>query len=328
MADVEFSDDEDETTLRRRIGSHVLPEFVTVEIETLTTDRAGTSSLRRSGFQVPPQPEIVEVETSTTDRAETSSQRRSGFQVRPEPKIVEVETSTTDRSETSSQRRSGFQVPPEPEIIEVGITSNDIGETRRPGWPGKRIQKVPPLLLKKKENTEDYIPAVVSVGPYHHGKPELSLAEGFKPKALDLFVMGGRQNLEFYYDRVLEMVGEIKNCYERRSVQGYSDHELARMVLLDACFIIVHMELSIPEPLPERDMYRPQTLKEHKRMTMVQHLGLLIVANVLRDMFLLENQIPLRVVKILINLRYGNSEGQMLLNRLVFESYFSLKFLS
>ncbi|KAL0456106.1 UNVERIFIED_CONTAM: hypothetical protein Slati_0949800 [Sesamum latifolium] len=299
MADIEFSDDDDETTLRRRIGSQVLPEFVTVDIETLTTDRAETSSQRLIGFQ----------------------------QVPPEPEIVEVETSTTDRAETISQRRSGFQIPPEPEIDEVG-TSNDRGESSRPERPSKRIQKVPPLLLNEKENTEYYIPAVVSVGPYHHGKPELSLAEGFKPKALDLFVMGGRQNMEFYYDRVVEMVGEIRNCYEGRSVDAYSDHDLVRMVLLDACFIIVHMELSIPEPVPEPDMYRPQTLKEHKGMTMVQHLGPLTLANVLRDMFLLENQIPFRVVKLLISLRYGNSEGEMLLNRLVFESYFYLKVLS
>ncbi|KAL0377202.1 UNVERIFIED_CONTAM: hypothetical protein Scaly_0837800 [Sesamum calycinum] len=327
MADLEFSDDEDETTLRGRIRSQVLPEFVTVEIKTSTTDRAETSSQRRIGFQVPPEPEIVEVETSTTDPAETSSQRRNGFQAPPEPEIVEVETSITDHVETSSQRRVGFQVPPEPEIVEEG-TSNDRGyETsrRRQAWL-RRIQKVPPLLLKEKKNTEDYIPAVVSLGPYHHGKPELSLAEGFKPKALDLFVMGGRQNLEFYYDKVLEVVGEIRNCYERRSVEAYSDHELARMVLLDACFIINHIEISIPEA----DMYRPQmpALKEHKGMTMVQHLGPLTCANVLRDMFLLENQIPFRVVKLLMNLRYGNNEGEMLLNRLVFESYFCLKVLS
>ncbi|KAK4424874.1 hypothetical protein Salat_1681000 [Sesamum alatum] len=236
--------------------------------------------------------------------------------------VVQVDEAT--EAEYENLQRSGFQVPPEPEIVEVETSNDRNDETSRPGrvYCRRLIQKVPPLLLKEKNNTEDYIPVAVSVGPYHHGKPELRLAEGFKPKALDLFVMGGGQNLEFCYDRVLEVIGEIKNCYEHPTGFYYSDHELARMMLLDACFIIIHMELSIPEPVPEPDMYRPQTLKEHKGLAMVQQLGALTLATVLRDLFLLENQIPFLVVKLLINWRYGNNEGELLLNRLVFESYF------
>ncbi|KAL2230459.1 UNVERIFIED_CONTAM: hypothetical protein Sindi_1640300 [Sesamum indicum] len=292
MSDIESSDDEDQTALRRRIGSQGLPEFHSVGIETLTNDRGETSSQLRIGSQVPRESEIAEVENPTTDHAEPSG-----------------------------QRRIGFQVPQEPEIAEV--------ETRRPGRAFFRpMHKVLPLMLKG--NTEHYIPVVVSMGPYHHGKPELSLAEGFKPKALDLFLMGGSDtlNLEFYYDIVLEMVGEIRNCYERRSVERYSEHELARMLLFDACFIIIYMESGIPEPVPEPGMYGPQTLKAHRGMTMGQHLGLATLANVLRDMFLLENQIPFRVVKRLVDLRFGEAEGEMLLNRLVSESQLYLKVLS
>ncbi|PIN16409.1 hypothetical protein CDL12_10936 [Handroanthus impetiginosus] len=117
---------------------------------------------------------------------------------------------------------------------------------------------------------------VVSIGPYHHGKPEL------------------------------------QNCYERNCIKSYSDDELVRMMLLDACFIIIYIETSCIEG-------RPQSA--HEKMiasnadNMFQKLGISIMSTVLRDMFLLENQIPLQIIKLLLESRYnGNQLGEELLH--------------
>ncbi|KAL0456075.1 UNVERIFIED_CONTAM: hypothetical protein Slati_0946700 [Sesamum latifolium] len=152
-------------------------------------------------------------------------------------KLTEIETSSggEELHETIHQLRSDApddQVPPHATIPIAGIeTSNSRGERQ----PRRVMQKVPSLLLDEEKNREDYIPKAVSVGPYHHGKAELSLAEAFKPKAVEMFVYGGELSRDFYYTKVFERIGEIKSCYEEGSTDAYSDRKLAEMMLYDAC---------------------------------------------------------------------------------------------
>ncbi|KAI3448830.1 hypothetical protein Pfo_005495 [Paulownia fortunei] len=83
------------------------------------------------------------------------------------------------------------------------------------------------------------------------------------------------------------------------------------MMLLDACFIIIHMEASTPEP----EKQEPEPMMLQKIFSSAQHLGMLTMTIVLRDLFLLENQIPIWIVKLLIKLRYEKDDGEKLLNR-------------
>ncbi|KAL0413623.1 UNVERIFIED_CONTAM: hypothetical protein Sradi_1564000 [Sesamum radiatum] len=109
----------------------------------------------------------------------------------------------------------------------------------------RTIQKVPPLLLREEKNRLDYIPKVVSIGPYHHGKPDLRLAEDFKSNAVDLFVSGGTcgRGREFYRAEVAKRIREIKSCYVASSTDEYSDDELVEMMLRDCCFIIIQITM-------------------------------------------------------------------------------------
>ncbi|KAL0456080.1 UNVERIFIED_CONTAM: hypothetical protein Slati_0947200 [Sesamum latifolium] len=103
------------------------------------------------------------------------------------------------------------------------------------------IQKVPSLLLTEEKNRQEYIPKVVSIGPYHHGKPELRLGEAFKADAVDMIVLGDVERREYYRAQVLERIGEIRSCYVAHSTDEYSDDALAEMVLRDCCFIIIQI---------------------------------------------------------------------------------------
>ncbi|KAK4406312.1 hypothetical protein Sango_0637700 [Sesamum angolense] len=220
--------------------------------------------------------------------------------------MAEVETSN---GEGDGQPQRGSQSPPE--VLQIVVQTRLLWRLRR-----RIFHKVPPLLLTEEKNRQEYLPKVVSIGPYHHGKSELSLAEAFKPTALDLFVLGGGRTGRFYYDKVLEVIGEIRSCYEERSTDAYSDSKLAEMMLLDACFIIIYIETSMPLEREPREMHgHEERLMMQKMLTVVQDLGLLTLAIVLRDLFLLENQIPLPILNLLIDLRYGNGAGEMLLNR-------------
>ncbi|KAL0413617.1 UNVERIFIED_CONTAM: hypothetical protein Sradi_1563400 [Sesamum radiatum] len=225
-------------------------------------------------------------------------------------KLTEKETSSggDEVRETIHQRRSDApndQVPPH-----TTETSNSRGEQQ----PRRRVMpKVPALLIEEEKNKEDYIPKVVSIGPYHHSKPGLGLAEAFKPKAVEMFVSGGEPN-HFYYDKVFERIDEIRSCYEEEATKTYSNSKLAEMMLCDACFIIIRMEANMPAE-QNREMGRIGARKHAKYWTMDQNLGRLKMALSYRDLLLLENQIPFWIVKLFITLRYKEDEGEELLNR-------------
>lgn len=177
----------------------------------------------------------------------------------------------------------------------------------------RKIQRVLPLLLefeKEKEKMNDYLPKVVSVGPYHHGKPELAFVEAFKPTAVDMFITGGRESKDFYHSMVLEIVEDIQSCYEQEWIAKFSKDELAGMMLRDASLVILHMEhiawaktMKLDEAIADKVGY------------MMDHLGSLIMQNLLSDLRLLENQIPLFLIKFLIRLRYGAGKDDELVSR-------------
>ncbi|KAL0377213.1 UNVERIFIED_CONTAM: hypothetical protein Scaly_0838900 [Sesamum calycinum] len=287
-------------------------EMINVEI---FDEEGGTSDQRQKGSQVPTEYVVNEVETSSDNEGETIDRPPSNESDQVPTPVIQMAEVETSNGEGDQQPQSGSQAPPE--VLQIVIV-----QTPLPWRPIRRkFHKVPPLLLTEEKKRQDYIPKVVSIGPYHHGKSELSFAEAFKPTALNLFVSGGGRTRRFYYNRVLEEIGEIRSCYEEGSTDAYSDCKLAKMMLLDACFIIIHIESGTP-PEGEPEMHGHE--HRSKVMTTVEHLGLLTSAIVLRDLFLLENQIPLSILNLLIDLRYGNGAGEKLLNRFMNGTLFGL----
>ncbi|CAA2994899.1 Hypothetical predicted protein [Olea europaea subsp. europaea] len=148
---------------------------------------------------------------------------------------------------------------------------------------------------------------MVSFGPYYHGLPELGIAEEFKHKVLALFVSSSGKDKQFFYCQIFKVVDQIRNCYVGVSRDAYDDGALAEMMLLDACFAIYLMKIALDD--------------EEKSFHFCQHLGMAVMTFAFQDMYLLDNQIPLWVIKLLTNLIYGNrEEGPKLICK--FSSYF------
>ncbi|KAK2995070.1 hypothetical protein RJ640_028240 [Escallonia rubra] len=130
------------------------------------------------------------------------------------------------------------------------------------------------------------------------------------------------------------MVDIARRCYVKGSTDAYDDEEFSRMMLLDACFILsvicsktFKMKYTGNQTPPTEnidghrcvvfsgssdDKADPVVLWYH------EHLGALGWANIFRDMFLLENQVPYEVLRVLINFRsdVGN-EGEATMNGFV-----------
>ncbi|CAA2970882.1 Hypothetical predicted protein [Olea europaea subsp. europaea] len=163
-----------------------------------------------------------------------------------------------------------------------------------------RIHRVPHHLRsrKLKEEEDYYTPKMVSFGPYHYGLHELCASEKFKPIILKTLVSSSYADI---YNKIFEVIDQVRNCYVGISKEKYDDKSLTEMMLLDTCFLIYVMKFR---------------LKPLNYPLLTQYLGVSGITLALRDIYLLENQIPLSLIKRLINLinKDGEEESTLICN--------------
>ena len=92
----------------------------------------------------------------------------------------------------------------------------------------------------------DYFdPAVISFGPYHHGKRELQEIDNIKDEAMLKFIKeSGKSFLEFYYE-VRNMNHLTRACYADCSEEKYCDDTFALIMLRDGCFISYLLDIVV-----------------------------------------------------------------------------------
>ncbi|KAL8498597.1 hypothetical protein ACS0TY_021801 [Phlomoides rotata] len=170
------------------------------------------------------------------------------------------------------------------DIHDLDKTYEDRSRRRR------QIHRVPPQLRRSDKKRSQYDPMVVSLGPYHHGKEELQAAEDIKHTFFNRLTSNTSTKKNIFYDTVLDKIDEIRGCYANDCVNNYDDKKLATMILLDACFI------------GETDVF----LDWH------QCLGIATLQFAVPDILLLENQIPFRVVKSILDLQRGKEADELI----------------
>ncbi|KAL6658408.1 hypothetical protein ACP70R_003994 [Stipagrostis hirtigluma subsp. patula] len=148
----------------------------------------------------------------------------------------------------------------------------------------RRIHRFPQHLrgIGGKENryTE---PCVVAIGPYHNGRPHLQEMEEVKQAAAYSFCNAPGRSFKEVYQKVFSVAGDARRCYDASSVAHLSDAALATMMFLDGCFLMQLMTKPEDPPIVGRILsHGPRILK---------------------DVFLLENQIPWLVLEALMELR-------------------------
>lgn len=177
--------------------------------------------------------------------------------------------------------------------------------------PRRLIRKVSPELRMKNKmlgGSSPYDPVMVSLGPHHHGKPELQQAEEFKKICLEQ-CLGDEDNKindqEKLHNRILGRIDEVRNSYDEVALVNRhnniydNDDRLAHMMLLDACFIICYMEIRTAKPKDDEDMW--SMWRYH-----LGDAGCHRFAE--RDIMVLENQIPLFVLELVMFAKYKTEE--------------------
>ncbi|CAK9185903.1 unnamed protein product [Ilex paraguariensis] len=174
----------------------------------------------------------------------------------------------------------------------------------------KKLQKVIQELRNNKELEGCFDPRVVSIGPFHRGKPELEDAEKLKATfAFHFFKESGRDPKEFY-NKFLELVGEAKGYYLDGSTDNYDDNTFAHMMFLDGCFILRFIDVVLNQKAEGLYMFRI--------------LGQGRVSMLVSDLILLENQLPFQVIRALMSIRYKEDEGENMIHSF-FEKWYGLE---
>ncbi|KAG5609524.1 hypothetical protein H5410_020805 [Solanum commersonii] len=108
-------------------------------------------------------------------------------------------------------------------------------------------------------------------------KLQLNVVEDFTPKTLEMFIHGSNKKQDFFLEEILREIGDFRSCYLEEFVNKYNDYEFARIC----------------------SMTRSNTIK---------HLVIVVYLITRCDLYLLKNQVPFRVLKLLVKLRYDDDQ--------------------
>ncbi|TKY46092.1 UPF0481 protein [Spatholobus suberectus] len=159
------------------------------------------------------------------------------------------------------------------------------------------IYRVPQSL--RETNPKAYTPRIVSIGPFHHKVAEvdkedniLKSMEELKLKYLKGFLNRKRLRIGHFVDKLKGLEETIRSFYAEPIT--YNSDDFTKMILVDACFIIEHFLRWHRYPFWE------------KEDPLLQKPWMII--DIVRDLILLENQLPFFVLQALYDLSGMNHE--------------------
>ncbi|KAF8039556.1 hypothetical protein BT93_B1926 [Corymbia citriodora subsp. variegata] len=163
------------------------------------------------------------------------------------------------------------------------------------------IFRVPQSLYEINEKA--YQPHIVSIGPFHHGKPQYQMIQEHKRRFLsDLLsqVKNKRVVLKDLLEAVAPMEEKIRKSYSE--ALEFDGRDLIWMMVLDGCFII-ELFCKVGRIFPAE--------ADDPLLTMAW-----ILPSLMRDLLRLENQIPYFVLQVLFNLSVGSGNDSPSLAKL------------
>ncbi|XP_030452708.1 UPF0481 protein At3g47200-like [Syzygium oleosum] len=146
------------------------------------------------------------------------------------------------------------------------------------------IFRIPPPLRGINPKAEE--PEIVSIGPYHRGRPQVLAFERLKPLFLKRFLRRTDWDLEKLTQFVAGQEISVRTRYSENVAMTSDD--LVQMMLLDGCFV-VELLLHFHESGNEADENDPIFARPQ------------IIPMIIRDLLKLENQIPYFLLQLLVS---------------------------
>ncbi|KAK4580912.1 hypothetical protein RGQ29_024532 [Quercus rubra] len=149
--------------------------------------------------------------------------------------------------------------------------------------PAPKIQKVIFVLRDHKDFKTHYEPRAVSLGHIHHGIDKYQLGEQYKLVLTYEFVKGNKEKINYLYKKIGKKINELRDCFEKEVTKSFDDEELIWLLLVDGCAILQYIYCAAKNKFTELNI-KPDS-----------------IAFTQQDLFLLENQLPYRLLKWLIS---------------------------
>ncbi|KAG2389910.1 putative UPF0481 protein [Vigna angularis] len=174
------------------------------------------------------------------------------------------------------------------------------------------IFNVPKTLMAT--DPDSYIPQQVSIGPYHCWRQELYEMERYKISSAKRF-QEQLQNLklEHIVHQLMKLEESIRACYHR--YLNFNGETLMWMVAIDASFLLEFLQVYT---IQDETMMIPGISSRMSHL--MDYAGRKIAHNaILKDIVMLENQIPLFVLRKMLEFKFSSTElaDDMLLSMLI-----------
>ncbi|KAK7320521.1 hypothetical protein VNO77_30070 [Canavalia gladiata] len=176
--------------------------------------------------------------------------------------------------------------------------------TEKEQWKRHSIYKVPSRVTEL--NKKVYQPQAVSFGPYHYGEEHLKGMEEHKHRALIHFLKRCKKPIELVFQRMDEVVQELRDSYNPLDQIWKQDtSKFLQMMILDGCFMleILGANESVPDDYADND----PIFGEHGKLYVMPYIK--------RDMLVLENQLPMKILHILIEIETNTTQEDEWLNK-------------
>ncbi|XP_078149715.1 UPF0481 protein At3g47200-like [Carex rostrata] len=160
-------------------------------------------------------------------------------------------------------------------VIDMDAAAKEVDISKeKADWNKSSIYRVTKFDFAKRHNPNAFTPQVISFGPFHHGSEHLKATEEAKHRALK---------------HVLHRAGKRSEPFGLDKEWKENPYEFLKMMLLDGCFMIEVLRIN-----ERSNDYATNDPVFSSRMNPLRK------PYIKRDMLLLENQLPLLVLKALL----------------------------
>ncbi|CAN6165568.1 unnamed protein product [Urochloa humidicola] len=170
------------------------------------------------------------------------------------------------------------------------------------------IYRVPACI--KDPNRKVYKPRVVSLGPFHHGDPELAPMEEHKRRALRHLLRRASHNrpllLHELVAAVEEVAEQLESSYYYLGNEGISRVRFLEMMVVDGCFLLEVMRAA---GLHAKNAGGNDYAPDDPVLYMMPYIRC--------DMLMLENQVPLLLLQKLVAIETAEPPNDDDINRMV-----------
>jgi hypothetical protein len=173
-------------------------------------------------------------------------------------------------------------------------------------WAKLCIYRIPHYL--KEGDDKAYVPQIVSLGPYHHGKRRLRQMDRHKWRALHQILRRTNHDIMLYLDAVKEVEERARNCYEGSIT--LSSNEFVEMMVLDGCFML-ELFRGAAEGFKQLGYPRNDPIFAMRGS----------MHSIQRDMIMLENQLPLFLLDQLLGIQLGNPDQKGVVAKLTLQFF-------